>query len=52
MADREVLARFLAKPTGGAGAPGTTSRMSEDALKWHVHETVRLAMSSPYASIR
>lgn len=52
VADREVLARFLAKPTGGAGAPGTTSRMSEDALKWHVHETVRLAMSSPYASIR
>lgn len=51
-ADRDLLARFLARPTGGPDTPAPTAKVSADALKWHVDETVRLAMASPYAAIR
>ena len=51
-ADRDLLARFLARPTGGAGTPAPTTPMSADALKWNLAETVRLAMASPYAALR
>ncbi len=51
-ADRDTLARFLARPTGGPDTPAPTAQVSEDALRWHLDQTVRLAMASPYLGIR
>ena len=51
-ADRDTLARFFARPTGGPDTPAPTAQVSEDAIRWHLDQTVRLAMASPYLGIR
>lgn len=51
-ADRDALAAFFADTSGRRGTPPATARVSADALRWNVDETVRLALASPYMSLR
>lgn len=51
-ADRDAIATFLADPSGRRGTPPATARVSADALRWHLDQSVRLVLASPYMSLR